>query len=124
MKTVEIEIVESESELSDSQSEIDLEQIEEETIVNLNSQNGDVLQYAQLRRVPIKKRILVIDDEPFNIVSMQLYLSRLGIKGLSSLVDRAYNGLEGVKKVKDALTNDRHVYGLVITDISKPVMDG
>ena len=50
--------------------------------------------------IPPKKRILVIDDEPFNVISMQLSFSSLGIKGLSSLVDRAYNGLEGLNKVK------------------------
>ena len=41
---------------------------------------------------PYKKRILIVDDEPFNVISMQLSLGRLGIKGLGSLVDRAYNG--------------------------------
>ena len=51
-------------------------------------------------------------------------MGRLGIKGLGSLVDRAYNGLEGVNKVKDSLTSGKHTYGLVITDISMPVMDG
>ena len=70
------------------------------------------------------KRILVIDDEPFNVISMQLSLSRLGIKGLGNLVDRAYNGLEGVKKVKDSLASGKQTYGLVFTDISMPVMDG
>ena len=70
------------------------------------------------------KRILVVDDEPFNVISMQLSLSRLGIKGLGSLVDRAYNGLEGLNKVRESLKDGQHVYGLIITDISMPVMDG
>ena len=74
--------------------------------------------------MPTTKRILVIDDEPFNVISMQLSLGRLGIKGLSSIVDRAYNGLEGLKKVKDGVNNGSHIYGLVITDISMPVMNG
>ena len=52
--------------------------------------------------VPTTKRILVIDDEPFNVISMQLSLGRLGIKGLGTLVDRAYNGLEGLNKVKNS----------------------
>ena len=70
------------------------------------------------------KRILIVDDEPFNVVSMQLSLSRLEIKGLDSLVDRAYNGLEALNKVKDSFMGGHHVYGLVISDISMPVMDG
>ena len=70
------------------------------------------------------KRILIIDDEPFNIVSMQLSLGRLGIKGLASLCDRAYNGLEAINKVKSSFNKGHHIYGLVITDISMPIMDG
>ena len=72
----------------------------------------------------LKKRILVIDDEPFNVISMQLTLSNVGFRGLGNLVDRAYNGLEGLTKVKDALSKGTHVYGLIITDISMPIMDG
>ena len=77
-----------------------------------------------MSKILTKKRILLIDDEPFNVLSMQLTLGRLGIKGLSSIIDRAYNGLEAVDKVKDALNIGTHVYGLIITDISMPVMDG
>ena len=55
---------------------------------------------------------------------MQLSLGRLGIQGLGSLVDRAYNGLEGLNKVRDYFMEGKHVYGLVITDISMPVKDG
>ena len=75
-------------------------------------------------KVPTTKRILIIDDEPFNVVSMQLTLGKLGIKGLGSLIDRAYNGLEGVKKVLNSFESGSHIYGLIITDISMPVMDG
>ena len=70
------------------------------------------------------KRILIIDDEPFNVISLQLSFSRLGIKGLGRLVDRAYNGLDGLNLAKDAFMRGKHIYGLVITDISMPVMDG
>ena len=57
------------------------------------------------RPIPTTKRILIIDDEPFNVISMQLSLSRLGIKGLGSLVDRAYNGLEGYNRAMDSFLN-------------------
>ena len=65
-----------------------------------------------------------MDDEPFNVIGLQLSLSRLGIKGLNRLVDRAYNGLEGSKLVRDSFNGGKHVYGLIITDISMPYMDG
>ena len=47
-------------------------------------------------------KVLIIDDEPFNVISMQLCLGRLEIKGLGSLVDRAYNGLEGCNRAKNS----------------------
>ena len=40
------------------------------------------------------------------------------------LVDRAYNGLEALNKVKNSFVSGQHIYGLIITDISMPVMDG
>jgi len=70
------------------------------------------------------KRILIVDDEPYNVMGMQLQLSRLGIKGLASIIDRAYDGIESLKKVKDSYTNGTHTYGLILTDISMPIMDG
>ena len=55
---------------------------------------------------------------------MQLSLNRLGIKGLGSIVDRAYNGLEALNKVRNSFESNSHIYGLIITDLSMPVMDG
>jgi len=43
---------------------------------------------------------------------------------LNRIIDRAYNGLEALSKVKDAFEKDGQVYGLILTDISMPVMDG
>lgn len=74
--------------------------------------------------LPYVRRILIIDDEPFNVIAIQLAISRVGMKGLSKYVDRAYNGLEALKKVKSAYQNGNQVYGLIITDLSMPVMDG
>ena len=49
-----------------------------------------------------KKRILIVDDEPFNVLGMQMNLNNLEIKGLSQIIDRAYNGEEALSKVKDS----------------------
>ena len=45
---------------------------------------------------------MVVDDEPYNILGMQITLNRLGISDLLSHVDRAYNGLEALNKVKES----------------------
>ena len=74
--------------------------------------------------IPDEKRILMVDDEPFNILGMQITMNQLKIKGLSKNVDRAYNGLEALTKVREAYFKGSHLYGLILTDISMPVMDG
>ena len=51
-------------------------------------------------------------------------LSRLGIEGLPDVVDRAYNGREAYRKAKRYFNERIHTYGLIITDISMPIMDG
>ena len=51
-------------------------------------------------------------------------MNQLKIKGLAKQIDRAYNGLEALNKVKDNLLEGKHIYGLILTDISMPVMDG
>ena len=67
---------------------------------------------------------MIVDDEPFNVLGMQITLKQLKIRGLSQLVDRAFNGQEAVKKVKRGLESGTHIYALILTDISMPVMDG
>ena len=67
---------------------------------------------------------MIVDDEPYNVLGMQLILSKMKIKGLSNVIDRAYNGLEALTKVKEGIEKGTHTYGLILTDISMPVMDG
>ena len=66
----------------------------------------------------------MVDDEPFNILGMQVIMNQLDINGLLHYVDRAYNGQEAFSKVKDAFIYGQHTYGLILTDVSMPVMDG
>ena len=66
----------------------------------------------------------MVDDEPYNILAMQLNLDRLGIIDLENFLDRSYNGLEALEKVQDSFKDNSHIYGLILTDISMPVMDG
>ena len=43
---------------------------------------------------------------------------------MNTIIDYAYNGLEAFTKVKDAFEKDARICGLILTDISMPVMDG
>lgn len=70
----------------------------------IDDENEDRLLFdSKALKIPQLKRILIVDDEPFNIMGMQITMNQLNIKGLIKSVDRAYNGLEAFNKVKDAL---------------------
>ena len=74
----------------------------------------------------IQKRILVVDDEPFNIYGMQLILNMIGPKSISKIVDTAHNGMDAINSVKAAhyKHDDTYCYGLILMDLSMPVMNG
>lgn len=38
------------------------------------------------------RRILLVDDEPYNILGLKIVLQQCGIKNLMKIIDTAYNG--------------------------------
>ena len=69
-----------------------------------------------------KKRILIVDDEPYNILGLQILISQSSYPGISNIIDFAHNGQEAYHLVKKASKADP--YGLIFMDLSMPVMDG
>jgi len=39
-----------------------------------------------------KKRILIVDDEPYNIFGLKIVMQQSGVKNILSIVDKAHNG--------------------------------
>jgi hypothetical protein len=39
-----------------------------------------------------KKRILIVDDEPYNIFGLKIVMQQSGVKNILSIVDTAHNG--------------------------------
>lgn len=81
---------------------------EEMSIVQADSEAGNKIQ-AQFAG----RRVLVVEDEPFNQESAQYMLEDVGLA-----VDLARNGKEAV-----ALAHT-HVYALILMDMQMPIMDG
>ena len=50
----------------------------------------------------LQRRILIVDDEPYNILGLTIQLSQMGYKGIKSIIDKAFNGEEALKMVKKA----------------------
>ena len=68
----------------------------------------------------------MVDDEPFNILGMQLILKMIGPKLIHNIVDIAHNGMEALDCVKanHYNDNDKCCYGLIFMDLSMPIMNG
>lgn len=71
------------------------------------------------------RRILIVDDEPFNIIGLTIILQQLkGYSGIKSLIDTAKNGLDALNTFKKAFKSRKHSYGLIFMDCSMPILDG
>ena len=76
------------------------------------------------------KKILVVDDEPYNIMGLS-YIIKNAIKQTYPtmpesciIIETAHNGLEALKKVKSSYYENDYSYGLIFMDCSMPIMDG
>ena len=68
---------------------------------------------------------MIVDDEPFNIVGLQIVLQQVkGFKGIQHATDTAKNGLEALQLVKKGYKNKTHSYGLIFMDCQMPIKDG
>lgn len=49
------------------------------------------------------RRILIIDDEPFNLKALEVTIKCLKISGLSSIIDTAMSGSIALNKIEEGL---------------------
>ena len=66
-----------------------------------------------------KSRVLVVDDEVFNIIVIENFCKSLGI-----LVEKALNGEEALMKLKACSSDRRSPIKAIFMDINMPVKDG
>ena len=73
-------------------------------------------------------KILIIDDEQFNIDSLKIILEyQGGIYNIDTISSTALNGLLAVDLIKKNVEENGGVfcnYNLILTDMNMPVMDG
>lgn len=48
------------------------------------------------------RRILIVDDEPYNILALQIILQKSGYPNIKDYIDSANNGQEALEKVQEA----------------------
>ena len=76
----------------------------------------------------IQKRILIVDDQTFNIQALKIILQHsVGIPNAESITDQSLNGKEAVDMVErniEANNGTRCAYDMILMDCNMPVMDG
>ena len=72
-----------------------------------------------------QRKIMMVDDEAFNLIAMQGLMRVLGLEDMAKKVDKCFNGEEAVQLVQNAIREgDPYRYSLILTDCSMPFMDG
>ena len=100
--------------------------LEEKSNVNLSKMSTYDFDYSynrsmkSLKNLNIQKNIniLIVDDDPLNILVHKNYLKTFGLK-----YETASNGLEAISKI-EKLANYKKFFSLVIMDCNMPFMDG
>lgn len=70
-----------------------------------------------------EQKILIVDDEPYNVLGLQMMMRQIGYKRLKIHVERAFNGMQALEITKEALARGQ-VFGIIFMDCSMPIMDG
>jgi len=76
-------------------------------------------EYGHAGTSSIVPKVLIVDDEIFNINILENYCKSFG-----TLTETALNGKEALEKLGMAIKTNKSPYGLIFMDINMPVMDG
>ena len=99
--------------------------MKEDSSLNLSDINVDEENNLPISDFKSELRILVVDDEPFNLMAMKTVLQCASKKAgfyekiVEELTDYAPSGQKALDKIAKGVR-----YGLVLTDISMPMIDG
>ena len=67
---------------------------------------------------------MIVDDEPYNILGLQIIIQLSGFKDIEKLIDKAKNGQDALDLVKSSYEKKNHSYGLIFMDCSMPMING
>ena len=70
------------------------------------------------------KRILVVDDDPFNCLALKELFKVVGLVNAAHIVDTCFGGNEAYQKIRDSISFGERAYGLILSDCQMPEMDG
>lgn len=86
----------------------------------------DSIQFPYYNKSCYEKRILIVDDQSFNINALIIILKHaIGID--PTICDKALNGLEALDKIINNVIENDYIhcnYELILMDCNMPFMDG
>ena len=72
-----------------------------------------------------KKKILIVDDEPYNQIAVQNILEIVGLQDSNNVISTAINGEDALKVIQNELNNyHKNHFDLIFMDLNMPIMDG
>ena len=74
---------------------------------------------VDIKPEPSNFRILIVDDDPVNIMIMEKYLQFFNINYVSAM-----NGLEAVETIKKEVIENNDIISAILMDCNMPIMDG
>ena len=86
--------------------------------------DSNLLSDDEKMRLKTNRRILIVDDEPFNLLGLQIVLSQCGIIDIKNMIDTANSGMLAMQLIKASYREREYGYGLIFMDCSMPIMDG
>ena len=63
----------------------------------------------------IKRRVLLVDDDAFNVVTLEKYFERLEIP-----TNTAFNGAQAIQIIEENIEE----YRMILMDCNMPIIDG
>ena len=79
---------------------------------------------------PSRKKILILDDEPYNIEVLKSILSVLNLRDFPDSIDCCFDARKALILVRDSMYLDpvsgmfESNYALILSDLNMPIMDG
>ena len=94
-----------------------------------NFEDGLCYSIANGYKYKFDFRILVVDDEPYNILAFDIILKlalecKLKQEIVNIIVDKAHNGKEALRMFKESHRTNKISHSLIFMDCSMPIMNG
>lgn len=96
-----------------------------QTLKMIDNNNSKNLPIVELKQIVKQKKILIVDDDQFNINAAKIILYSAGLKDFQYICDHELNGSLALDKIVQSVQQTgKMVYELILMDQNMPIMGG